>query len=101
MLTLQAVKGFIEKVEVVGRGSANLQRWTEQFMAPVVSSAAPPKPIKFATLERQLLALQSVGGIRFSSTMTQGKDFSASRVVINLYPQRLSGSAGINNNIQL
>lgn len=101
VLTLQAVEGFIEKVEVVGRGSANLKRWTEQFMAPVVSSAAAPKPIKFAALERQLLALQGVGGIRFSSTMARGKDFSASRVVINLNPQRLSGSAGINNNIQL
>lgn len=101
VLTVQAVEGFIEKVDVVGRGSASLKRWTEVFMAPVVSPGASPQPIRFARLERQLLALQSVGGMRFTSTLVQGQSFAASRLLIELNPVRLNGSLAINNNIQL
>ena len=101
VLTLVAVEGYIERVEVVGRGSAALKRWTTGFMAPVVSTARQPKPVRFASLERQLLALQSVGGLRFSSTMTKGEVFASSRLVIDLNPQVLSGAVGINNNVLL
>jgi len=100
VVTLLAVEGYIEKVEVVGRGSAALKRWTASFMAPVVSGAAQPKPVRFDHLERQLLLMQNVGGMRFTSTMTKGTAFASSRLVVDLKPRRFSGSVGINNNIQ-
>ena len=101
VLSLLAVEGYIEKVEVIGRGSPALKRWTAGFMAPVVSTAANPRPVRFARLERQLLAMQSVGGMRFSSTMAKGTGFASSQLIIDLDPRLVSGSVGINNNVLL
>lgn len=101
VLTLLAVEGYIEQVEVVGHGSPALKRWTAGYMAPVVSTAAAPRPVRFSRLERQLLAMQSVGGMRFSSTMARGTRFASSKLVIDLDPRVLSGSLGINNNVLL
>lgn len=99
VLTLLAVEGYIEKVEVIGRGSPALKRWSEGFMAPVVSHAANPRPVRFSQLERQLLAMQSVGGMRFSSTMAKGTAFASALLIIDLNPRLVSGSVGINNNV--
>jgi hemolysin activation/secretion protein len=45
--------------------------------------------------------MQSVGGVRFSSSLAPGSSFAASKLVIDLNPQLISGSVGINNNLQL
>lgn len=100
VLTLVAVEGYLDQVDVVGKGSPALKRWVQSYLAPILSTAARPKPIRFSELERQILLLQSVGGLRFSSTLAQGQQFAASKLILDLDPYHASGSLNINNNVQ-
>jgi hemolysin activation/secretion protein len=101
VLTVQAVEGFLEDVEITGRGGEGLRRWVRFYLQPLLSSAAQPSPVRFAQLERQILLMQSFGGVRFNSSLAQGRSFAGSVLVIDLNPKTLSGSISLNNNIQL
>ena len=100
VLRVVAVEGFLEAVEVTGKGRQGLQRWARFYLQPLLSTAAQPQPIRFAALERQLLLLQGFGGVRFNATLTKGRSFGGSTLVIALNPRVLSGSVSIDNNVQ-
>ncbi|MEY3930739.1 MAG: Heme/hemopexin transporter protein HuxB [Cyanobacteriota bacterium] len=100
VLTLVAVEGFIEEVEVIGRGSEGLKRWAQYYMQPLVSTAQQPRPIRFRQLERQLLLMQGFGGVQFRSTLVKSSSFSGSKLVLEMTPQYFSGSVGLDNNVQ-
>jgi hemolysin activation/secretion protein len=101
VLTVVAVEGFLEGVEITGRGSEGLKRWARFYLQPLLSSAQRPQPIRFAQLERQILLMQGFGGVRFNASLAQGRSFAGSRLVLDLNPRYLSGSISINNNVQL
>lgn len=100
VLTVVAVEGFIEQVEVIGRGTPGLKRWARFYMQPLVSTAQKPRPIRFKQLERQLLLMQGFGGVRFSSTLARSASFAGSKLVLEMNPQYFSGSVGLDNNVQ-
>ncbi len=100
VLRVVAIEGFLEAVEVTGKGSSGLQRWARFYLQPLLSSAGQPQPIRFSDLERQLLLMQGFGGVRFNATLTQGNRFGGSRLVIELNPRVLSGSLSLDNNVQ-
>lgn len=104
VLTVLAVEGYLEAVEVSGKGSDGLKAWVRRYLAPVTASrgttGAPPPPIRFDALERQLLLLQSIGGVRFGATLAPGQAFAGSKLLINLDPKLLSASVAVNNNLQ-
>jgi len=100
VLTVVAIEGFLEAVQVTGKGGAALQRWTRFYLQPVLSSGANPLPIRFQDLERQLLLLQGVGGMRFQASLNQGSRFGGSTLVIELDPKVINGSLSLDNNVQ-
>lgn len=100
VLTLVAVEGFLEAVEVSGKGSEGLKRWARYYLSPLISSPQQPKPIRFSQLERQILLMQGFGGVRFSSSLAQGTSFAGSKLLIALDPRLASGGVSINNNVQ-
>ncbi len=100
VLRLVAVEGFLEEVEVIGRGTQTLKRWARFYMQPLLSTARQPKPIRFAQLERQLLLMQGFGGVRFSSTLAKGSSFAGSKLILDMNPLYASGSVGVDNNVQ-
>lgn len=100
VLTLLAVEGYLEAVDVTGKGSDSFKRWARFYLSPLLSSAQQARPIRFSQLERQILLMQSFGGVRFNSTLARGSSFAASRLVIELDPKAWSGSISINNNVQ-
>lgn len=100
VLKVVAIEGFLEAVDVTGKGSEGLKRWAQFYLQPLLSTAAQPQPIRFSKLERQLLLMQGFGGVRFKSTLTQGSSFGGSKLVIELNPLTVSGSVGIDNNVQ-
>ena len=100
VLRVLAIEGFLEAVEVTGKGSAGLQRWSRFYLQPLLSTGAQPRPIRFNELERQLLLMQGFGGVRFKSSLTQGSSFGGSKLVIELNPQTLSGAVSLDNNVQ-
>ena len=100
VLQLVAVEGYLEQVEVLGKGSAGLKRWARFYLSPLTSTAEQPRPIRFSQLERQILLMQGFGGVRFSSSLAQGSSFAASKLIIDLDPSLGNGSVSINNNVQ-
>jgi len=99
-LRVIAVEGYIEAIEVIGKGSEGLKQWTKYYLSPLVSNPKSRSPIRFNDMERQILLMQSFGGVRFSSTLAQGSSFAASKLIVDLNPQLLSGSISMNNNVQ-
>ena len=100
VLTVVVVEGFLEEVEVTGRGSDAFKRWARGYLQRLVSSAEQPRPIRFRELERQLLLMQSFGGVRFKTTLMKGASFGSSKLVVELTPQYVSGSISLDNNVQ-
>jgi len=100
VLKLVAIEGFIEAVTITGKGGEGLRRWARFTLQPVLGSGVQPPPIRFGDLERQLLLLQGIGGVRFNASLSQGSRFGGSTLVVELNPQRLSGSISLDNNVQ-
>lgn len=100
VLTLVALEGFIEKVEVSGTKSEQLKRWVQFYLQPLTSSAAAPKPIRFAEIERQLLLMQGFGGVTFTASLLQGETYGGSKLAVEMKPKYVSASASIDNNVQ-
>jgi len=100
VLTVVAVEGYLEDAEIIGRGSDSLKRWARDYLQPVLSTAEQPRPLRFQQLERQLLLLQGVGGMRFKTTLIKGSSFASSKLVLDLNPDAVSGGIGIDNNVQ-
>jgi len=100
VLQVLAIEGFLEAVEVNGKGSDGLKRWTRFYLQPLLSDATNPQPLQFKKLERQLLLMQSFGGVRFNATLAQGRRFGGSTLVITLNPQSFSGGISLDNNVQ-
>lgn len=100
VLTVVAVEGYLEEVEVTGRGSDAFKRWARDYLQRLVSTAADPKPLRFHQLERQLLLMQGFGGVRFKTTLAQGANFASSKLVVELNPQTFSGTVAVDNNVQ-
>jgi len=100
VLQVQAVEGYLEAVEVIGKGSAGLKRWSGFYLSPLVSTPEQPRPIRFKELERQILLMQGFGGVRFNSSLAQGKNFGGSKLIVDLNPSAGGGSLSINNNVQ-
>jgi len=100
VLTVTAIEGFLETVEVTGRGPEALKRWTRSYMQPLISRAEQPKAIRLKDLERQLLLMQGFGGVRFNASIAQGVSYGSSKLVIELNPKYITGSIGIDNNVQ-
>jgi hemolysin activation/secretion protein len=100
VLTVVVVEGFLEEVEVSGRGSDVFKLWARGYLQRLVSSAEQPRPIRLRELERQLLLMQSFGGVRFKTTLMKGTSFGGSKLVLELMPQYVSGSISLDNNVQ-
>ena len=100
VLKLVAIEGFIEAVTITGKGGEGLRRWARFTLQPVLGSGVQPQPIRFGALERQLLLLQGIGGVRFNASLSQGSRFGGSTLVVELNPQLLSGSISLDNNVQ-
>ncbi len=102
VLTVIALEGYLETVEVSGKGSEAFRGWVRRYLAPVIAvpNAPRPAPIRFDQLERQLLLLQAVSGVRYGATLAPGQAFAGSKLLIALDPKPLSASVSINNNLQ-
>jgi hemolysin activation/secretion protein len=75
VLTVIALEGYLETVEVSGKGSEAFRGWVRRYLAPVIAvpNAPRPAPIRFDQLERQLLLLQAVSGVRYGATLAPGQ----------------------------
>lgn len=100
VLTVVAVEGYLDDVEVTGRGSDAFKRWARDYLQRLVSTAEDPKPLRFHQLERQLLLMQGFGGVRFKTTLAKGGNFASSKLVVELNPQVISGTVAVDNNVQ-
>ena len=105
VLTVLAVEGYLETAEVSGKGSEAFKAWVRRYLSPVLAGprrpeSPSPAPIRFADLERQLLLLQAIGGVRYGATLAPGQAFAGSKLVIELDPKPFGASVSINNNLQ-
>ena len=96
-ITIQAVEGFIQDVDVRG-ATPGLQAYVKKMLQPV-SNPEAKQIFNFKTLERQLLLIRNFGGVTFNTSLSKGTELGGSFLIVDLNLDSFEAGIGTNNNI--
>ena len=95
LFSLRVVEGYIEAAFAEG-GTDAAQQLVERLLAPVVGK----KPIDLQSLEKALLILNDIPGVRAAGVLRQGSALGASELVVSLVdPPKVSSLFSMNNSL--
>jgi hemolysin activation/secretion protein len=95
LFSLRVVEGYIEAAFAEG-GTDAAQQLVERLLAPVVGK----KPIDLQSLEKALLILNDIPGMRVAGVLRQGSALGASELVVSLVdPPKVSSLFSMNNSL--
>lgn len=95
LFSIRVVEGYIEAAFAEG-GTDAAQQLVERLLAPVVGK----KPIDLQSLEKALLILNDIPGVRAAGVLRQGSALGASELVVSLVdPPKVSSLFSMNNSL--
>ena len=95
LFSIRVVEGYIEAAFTEG-GTDAAQQLVERLLAPVVGK----KPIDLQSLEKALLILNDIPGVRAAGVLRQGSALGASELVVSLVnPPKVSSLFSMNNSL--
>jgi hemolysin activation/secretion protein len=95
LFSLRVVEGYIEAAFAEG-GTDAAQQLVERLLAPVVGK----KPIDLQSLEKALLILNDIPGVRAAGVLRQGSALGASELVVSLVDSpKVSSLFSMNNSL--
>ena len=95
LFSIRVVEGYIEAAFAEG-GTDAAQQLVERLLAPVVGK----KPIDLQSLEKALLILNDIPGVRAAGVLRQGSALGASELVVSLVePPKVSSLFSVNNSL--
>ena len=95
LFSIRVVEGYIEAAFAEG-GTDAAQQLVERVLAPVVGK----KPIDLQSLEKALLILNDIPGVRAAGVLRQGSALGASELVVSLVePPKVSSLFSVNNSL--
>jgi len=95
LFSIRVVEGYIEAAFTEG-GTDAAQQLVERLLAPVVGK----KPIDLKSLEKALLILNDIPGVRAAGVLRQGSALGASELVVSLVdPPKVSSLFSMNNSL--
>lgn len=94
IVKLKVIEGFINTTEIKG-GDKNLQDKLLTYLEPIKLE----KPLTGKTLERYLLLLNDLGGVRASGYLQASKEPNATDLIVTIAQDKFSGSVGAHNRI--
>ncbi len=95
LFSIRVVEGYIEAAFAEG-GTDAAQQLVERLLAPVVGK----KPIDLQSLEKALLILNDIPGMRVAGVLRQGSALGASELVVSLVdPPKVSSLFSMNNSL--
>ena len=95
LFSIRVVEGYIEAAFAEG-GTDAAQQLVERLLAPVVGK----KPINLQSLEKALLILNDIPGMRVAGVLRQGSALGASELVVSLVdPPKVSSLFSMNNSL--
>ncbi len=92
VVTLVVVEGRVGGVLFSGSTS-----YDQEFLRPRLGDLVSGSLMETRNLERSLLLLNDLPGLRVRATLAPGADFGASDALIKMEEQRLAGSATVDN----
>ena len=95
LFSIRVIEGYIEAAFTEG-GTDAAQQLVERLLAPVVGK----KPIDLQSLEKALLILNDIPGVRAAGVLRQGSALGASELVVSLVdPPKVSSLFSMNNSL--
>jgi hemolysin activation/secretion protein len=95
LFSIRVVEGYIEAAFAEG-GTDAAQQLVESLLAPVVGK----KPVNLQSLEKALLILNDIPGMRVAGVLRQGSALGASELVVSLVdPPKVSSLFSMNNSL--
>ncbi len=95
LFSIRVVEGYIEAAFAEG-GTDAAQQLVERLLVPVVGK----KPIDLQSLEKALLILNDIPGVRAAGVLRQGSALGASELVVSLVdPPKVSSLFSMNNSL--
>ncbi len=95
LVTIQVIEGSVESVMFRNEG-----RYTKEFLNPYLApllTANPGALVTDAALERQLLLLNDLPGLKARATLSPGQKFGTSVVEVETTQKIFGASLGLNN----
>ena len=95
LFSIRVVEGYIEAAFTEG-GTDAAQQLVERLLAPVVGK----KPIDLKSLEKALLILNDIPGVRAAGVLRQGSALGASELVVSMVdPPKVTSLFSMNNSL--
>ena len=95
LVTIQIIEGSVESVVFRTEG-----RYTREFLAPYIApllTGSPDAVVTDAALERQLLLMNDLPGLKARATLAPGQRFGTSIVEVQTQEKPVGLSVGLNN----